>query len=243
MNSHESAIAELITKLLSHFGTVDEPLAVRRALARDWMQDFCEFAVAEVEWACNEWRRNQSMRPAIADIRRLAIQARANEREAVAERRALEDKRSIIGPYRMMKLADCRTHDDQRHYFAEAYAWMIARGFLEADAKSCRIDPEGKWHDQGLIDEYIGRIMRHDAAQRRGYEEAESRHDEIQAQNERYARAAAWREGRLDEYDARHHPERLAERQRQSEEPYSTPARPVAEVLAEMGISSKEAAQ
>jgi hypothetical protein len=38
------------------------------------------------------------------------------------------------------------------------------------------------------------------------------RSDAIDRQNEKYRRAAAYREGRLDEYDAIRHPERLQER-------------------------------
>lgn len=96
MNDHATAIAELITKLLSHFGTSEEPLAVRRAIARDWLEDFAEFSVAQVAWACREWRRAQAFRPTIADIRALCALAQHAEleRRAIAEntRRGLDQE-------------------------------------------------------------------------------------------------------------------------------------------------------
>lgn len=86
---NDNAIAEIIARLLSHFGTTDEPLAVRRSIARDWLEDLAEFSPAQVQSAGREWRRTQSMRPTIADIRRLCIAAQ----HAELERRALADDR------------------------------------------------------------------------------------------------------------------------------------------------------
>ena len=88
-HSHQLAIADLVSKLLSHFATADEPLSVRRGIAEDWIEDLAEFTTAQLEWACREWRRTQSLRPAIADIRRLATQAQHND----LERLALTDSR------------------------------------------------------------------------------------------------------------------------------------------------------
>ena len=43
------------------------------------------------------------------------------------------------------------------------------------------------------------------------------RAEALEAQEERYRRAAAYREGKLDEYDAIHHPDRFAQRRRLSD--------------------------
>lgn len=155
MNDHATTIAELITKLLSHFGTSEEPLAVRRAIARDWLEDFAEFSVAQVAWACREWRRAQAFRPTIADIRRLATKAQQDDldRNAIAEQ--------------------------QRQGLDEETLAM--------------------WKP-----EYHGDMR----------SPAQRRQAAIDAQEEKHGRAAAWREGRLDDYDARHHPDRLRERRR-----------------------------
>ena len=73
------------------------------------------------------------------------------------------------------------------------------------------------------------------------------RGDAIARNEERFARSAAWHAGKLDEYDAVHHPERLAERQRQGNheaerQPFSTPSRAIGDVLREMGITASEPA-
>lgn len=49
----------------------------------------------------------------------------------------------------------------------------------------------------------------------------------IDAQEEKYRRGQAWRDGKLDQYDARHHPERLAERR-------------VSDALAALGVTATE---
>ena len=69
----------------------------------------------------------------------------------------------------------------------------------------------------------------------------------IDAQEEKYRRGAAWRAGKLDEYDAVHHPERLAERHRAQAAAEaqrlasSLPECPISRVLDELGVTSKAA--
>lgn len=52
------------------------PASVREAQALDWLADLREFGPDTVSRACGEWRRTQSKRPTIADIRRLCIEDR-----------------------------------------------------------------------------------------------------------------------------------------------------------------------
>jgi hypothetical protein len=82
-----TAIAEIVVRLLNHFGTVDEPVAVRKAIARDWIEDLAEFSARQVDDACREWRRTKSHRPTISDIRSMCITAQNQERsrKALAE--------------------------------------------------------------------------------------------------------------------------------------------------------------
>lgn len=74
-------IAALVARLLTHYWTAAEPIGMREAQARDWIEDLCEFIPAQVDEACRRWRRSQSRKPTIADIRALAIE----ERDARAE--------------------------------------------------------------------------------------------------------------------------------------------------------------
>jgi hypothetical protein len=69
-------IAALVARLLTHYWTAAEPIGMREAQARDWIEDLCEFIPAQVDEACRRWRRSQSRKPTIADIRALAIEER-----------------------------------------------------------------------------------------------------------------------------------------------------------------------
>jgi len=148
-------------------------------------------------------------------------------------------------PLKLMLLSDIRTEGDKWRYYAEDYAWRIIR--LHDEERSSPIDPKGEWYNETLVIDALNRFRRHIAAENHRREEAESRDPDIQAMNRRYARGAAWRAGKLDEYDAVHHPDRLAERQRSAQEaapqPYSTPDRTVGDVLREMGITATEVAE
>lgn len=82
--AHETAIADIIARLLVHYATADEPLDVRRSIAADWLEDLSEFTVAQVQWAAKEWRRCYASRPTIAEIRKLAIEAQRQGRDQAA---------------------------------------------------------------------------------------------------------------------------------------------------------------
>ena len=169
-----TAIAEIIARLLSHFATADEPLAVRREIAADWLDDLAEFTPGQVQTAAKEWRQMESRRPAIADIRKLATQAQHRDLEAKA----------IAGP-------------------------------RELDADTLRM-----WSGAEYYGDFRSPVQRRAAA--------------IEAQEERYRRGAAWRAGKLDEYDAVHHPERLAARRAVQPDPPIT--------AGDLGVSASEQA-
>lgn len=141
-------------------------------------------------------------------------------------------------PLPIKKLADCQTNHEKWTYYAEVYAWRIVRGYGSPDDKTCPVDPHGEWYNPFLIDQAVSRFRRIIANERRQHTEHESRDEEVQRQNEKYARGLAWRQGRLDAYDAIHHPEKLAERQRQAQKPVPDP---IGDVHAELGVSAQEA--
>src|SRR5215471_20165441 len=148
-------------------------------------------------------------------------------------------------PLKLMLLSDIRSDADKWRYYAEDYAWRIIR--LYDEERSSPIDPKGEWYDETLVADALNRLRRQLAAENHRRAEAESLDPDIQAMNRRYARSSAWRAGKLDAYDAVHHPERLAERQRQgnheaAQQPFSTPSRSIGEVLREMGITASEPA-
>lgn len=64
-------IAAQIGRLLSHYWTADEPVALRQAQAEDWLDDLSEFPPEIVAAVCREWRRNETRRPLPAELRRL----------------------------------------------------------------------------------------------------------------------------------------------------------------------------
>lgn len=68
-------IAERVAILLNHYWINDMPDALRARLAADWVNDLAEFPAVVVAGACDEWRRAQTKRPVIADIRALCLQA------------------------------------------------------------------------------------------------------------------------------------------------------------------------
>lgn len=135
--ANDRTVAEIIARLLNHFGTVEEPLAVRKAIAEDWLEDLREFTPAQLQWAASEWRRTQSLRPAIAEIRKLATDAQHRDLDA----------KSIAGP----------------------------RGL---DADTLRMWAGAEYHG-----DFRSPIQRRAAA--------------IEAQEERYRRAAAYRAAKL----------------------------------------------
>lgn len=76
------AVAALIARLLLHYWTPqDLSDGARAAMAQDWLDDLREFGPEIVSEACGRWRRGESRRPTIADIRQFALEAREERRE------------------------------------------------------------------------------------------------------------------------------------------------------------------
>lgn len=73
-------------KLLSHYWTAADPIESRREQIIDWIDDLIEFGPPSVADACRDWRREQSRRPAPADIRKLCILAQNRRREDAMRR-------------------------------------------------------------------------------------------------------------------------------------------------------------
>lgn len=75
-------IAATISRLLGHYWTAADPPETRQAQIEDWLADLREFGPEIVSEACGRWRRAESRRPTPADVRRLAIEAQREMREA-----------------------------------------------------------------------------------------------------------------------------------------------------------------
>ena len=73
LRRRQATIASLISRLMNHYWTTNDPPEIRRVQAEDWIADLIEFGPALVESACTEWRRTQARRPTIAEIRRLCV--------------------------------------------------------------------------------------------------------------------------------------------------------------------------
>src|SRR4029077_11795003 len=70
----EKSVAVLVTRLLAHYWTADDPPVTRQGQIEDWIEDLVEFPAEYIEEATREWRRSQVRRPMPADIRRLTIE-------------------------------------------------------------------------------------------------------------------------------------------------------------------------
>lgn len=75
-------MAAIIARLLLHYWAGEMSDQARAAVAQDWLADLREFGPEIVSIACGNWRRAENRRPTIADIRRLAIDARREAGEA-----------------------------------------------------------------------------------------------------------------------------------------------------------------
>lgn len=112
-------IAALIVRLMSHYWTADDPPAAREAQTLDWIEDLVEFGTDSVARACGEWRRTQSKRPTIADIRALC----SKDRELYRHDRALpppDQRERRDEAYRLQ-----RARDEEAAQHREAFAQQL----------------------------------------------------------------------------------------------------------------------
>lgn len=87
---NRTRIAAHISRHLSHFWAANEDSRLRAAIAQDWLADMGEFHESVVAEACQEWRRAETKRPTIADIRKLCMEA-THAPEQGATPRAVHD--------------------------------------------------------------------------------------------------------------------------------------------------------
>ena len=79
-SADDRQVAGLIARLLLHYWAGDMSDGARKAMAEDWLDDLREFGPEIVVEACSRWRRSQTRRPTIADIRALCIEEQAERR-------------------------------------------------------------------------------------------------------------------------------------------------------------------
>lgn len=116
--------------------------------------------------------------------------------------------------FEIRKWAECVSDEQKWIHHAEVAAWRIRRlGASYADHFT-PIDPNGEWWNTHLVNQALDRIDEHDRCEIQRHGAADAANPDVAVQEEKYRRGAAWRAGNLDEYDAIHWPERLAERRR-----------------------------
>lgn len=75
--------AALVSRLLSHSWTADDPLPARQAQVADWLEDLDEFSLDMVEDALRQWRQSTNKRPHPFDIRKLCLDSKAARQPAL----------------------------------------------------------------------------------------------------------------------------------------------------------------
>lgn len=126
-----ASIAALISRLMSHYWTADDPPAIRRAQAEDWVLDLIEFGPAVVEAACREWRRRPGgRRPTPGDIRALCLAEQRERREAPA-----------LPPPALDEAQAKRMADE----WAIARGWMNIEHFQRESFVGASIKVGGEW--------------------------------------------------------------------------------------------------
>lgn len=144
--------------MFTHYWTGNEPAEVRQAQFEDWLVDLAEFSPEAVEAASIEWRRANSRRPTIAELRPIVAEAqgRIDARRRVAlppsdgfgfpshsDRDYLRDKVNLKkGPgYSAL------TPEEKRRWHAYDYAFQQI--FMLRDWSP--LDPDRKHFDMGIV--------------------------------------------------------------------------------------------
>jgi hypothetical protein len=148
-------IAAIVSKLLSHFWTADDPAATRQAQISDWIADLEEFSLEIVAKACAEWRRRPgARRPLPGDIRAICIELR--------ELRSVPPKSTRSGMFPSEEHhAELRhriheqglaplPNQDRLEWHAYDYAWRIER--LDDHTPRSPIDRNGDHYRPVLVE-------------------------------------------------------------------------------------------
>lgn len=104
--------------LLSHYWLANEDDRFRAAQLNDWLDDLEIFPPPIVEKSCREWRRMNTKRPLIADIRRLCVEE--------SELQAMKS-RPRVGQHIKQKPAD----DAIRSYWRDLHVHEWSKAELE----------------------------------------------------------------------------------------------------------------
>ena len=120
---------------MSHYWAADEPQAVRKAQLADWIDDLREFPAAIVAQAVAEWRRAQSKRPAISDIRFICKEMtpprRPTNAPLLTDERP-EQRRAMVEDYENQRRIDWREAAIARDAWAQARGWASYRDWMTA---------------------------------------------------------------------------------------------------------------
>lgn len=176
-SQRRQAIAAIISRLMSHFWTADDPMEIRKVQAEDWLADLIKFDPDIVNEAAARWRIAQTKRPVIADIFKLCEEV-SELRQAPTEwtlppprnagfpskadrdwlRRKLRTDKGGVGYTALTPDEKLRWH---------AYDYAFRRLALSTDDSP--IDPDRQWVDPDMIRqaEAIYRFDRRDGGRSR----------------------------------------------------------------------------
>lgn len=174
-------VASLVTRLLNHYWTANEPEEVRRAQVEDWIEDLVQFGPEVVSRACGRWRLTQNRRPTPADIVKLAIEER--------DQLGIEEEGPAPGKKKYGQMSEA----EKRAWHTDVYAFRrVCLGIFEQTSPP---DPTGKWYDPIMVEEAARTTKRQLEAKRQqnreafargaGWSSAQEREDAIRAQKQR----------------------------------------------------------
>ena len=110
-------IGERVATLLGHFWTPADSPELRSLVAGDWLNDLREFPAATVAEACQMWRRTETRKPTIADIRKLCIEVQPKPPQRLALPRATSEYDRFATDRRH----ELETAEQARQRFAEEH--------------------------------------------------------------------------------------------------------------------------
>jgi hypothetical protein len=121
-----------ILRLLSHYWSTNENEALREAQARDWLADLKDFSPEIVAEACGNWRRGETKRPMISDIRQRCFEILDRSRPPEPAYRADGDLTARVKAEWCGKFADAARYREvwARSRGYEDFAAAVASGAL-----------------------------------------------------------------------------------------------------------------